>query len=52
MQKRDQVRKEWVKNWVNVEVGEMQRRDRNDVRNQIEMYSEDLQKLNKVLLKF
>lgn len=52
MKARDDAKKEWLKNWVNIEVHELMRRDRDDVRNHIEMYSDDLQKLSKVIDKF
>lgn len=52
MRSKDGAKKEWLKNWVNIEVHDLMRRDRDDVRNQIEMYSEELQKLNKIIDKF
>lgn len=52
MRARDDAKKEWLKNWVNIEVHELMRRDRDDVRNHIEMYSDDLQKLSKIIDKF
>ena len=52
MRTRDNAKKEWLKNWVNIEVHEFNRRDRDDVRNHIEMYSDDLSKLSKLIEKF
>eukprot|EP00347_Sterkiella_histriomuscorum_P003031 403365858 len=52
MRARDDAKKEWLKNWVNTEVHELMRRDRDDVRNHIEMYADDLQKLQKIIDKF
>jgi predicted PilT family ATPase len=52
MKARDDAKKDWLKNWVNTEVHELMRRDRDDVRNHIEMYSDDLQKLSKIIDKF
>jgi len=52
MRARDDAKKDWLKNWVNSEVHELMRRDRDDVRNHIEMYSDDLQKLSKIIDKF
>lgn len=52
MRARDNAKKDWLKNWVNTEVHELMRRDRDDVRNHIEMYSDDLQKLSKIIEKF
>ena len=49
MRQRDEARRDWLKNWVDVEVGEFIRRDREDVRNHIEMYSEDVEKMNRVI---
>jgi hypothetical protein len=42
MKARDNAKKEWLKGWVNTEVHELMRRDRDDVRNHIEIYSDDL----------
>jgi hypothetical protein len=52
MKARDNAKKEWLKNWVNTEAHELMRRDRDDVRNHIEMYSDDLSKLSKIIEKF
>ena len=52
MKSKDNAMKEWIKNWVNIEAHELMRRDRDDVRNHIEMYSDDLSKLSKVIEKF
>ena len=52
MKARDNAKKEWLKNWVNTEVHELMRRDRDDVRNHIEMHSDDLTKLAKLIDKF
>jgi hypothetical protein len=52
MKARDNAKKEWLKNWANIEVHELMRIDRDDVRNHIEMYSDDLQKLSKIIEKF
>ena len=52
MKSRDSTKKEWLKNWVNIEVHELMRKDRDDVRNHIEMYSDDLSKLSKIIEKF
>ena len=52
MKSRDSIKKEWLKNWVNIEVHELMRKDRDDVRNHIEMYSDDLSKLSKIIEKF
>lgn len=52
MRAKDGAKKEWLKNWVNIECHELMRRDRDDVRNHIEMYSDDLQKLSKIIEKF
>lgn len=49
---KDHAKKEWLKNWINLEVDELMRRDRDDVRNNIELYSDDLQKLNRIVEKF
>ena len=48
---KDSSKKEWLKNWINIEVHDLMRRDRDDVRKNIELYSNDLQKLNKVIEK-
>lgn len=52
MKARDTAKKHWLKNWVNIEVHELMRRDRDDIRNHIEMYSDDLSKLSKIIEKF
>lgn len=52
MKARDGAKKEWLKNWVNTEAHELMRRDRDDVRNHIEMYADDLSKLSKIIEKF
>lgn len=39
---RDNAKKEWLNNWVNGEVHELVRKDRDDVRNHIELYSDDV----------
>jgi hypothetical protein len=52
MKSRDSTKKDWLKNWVNIEVHDLMRRDRDDVRNHIEMYSDDLNKLSKIIEKF
>ena len=52
MKAKDSAKKDWLKNWVNGEVHELMRRDRDDVRNHIEMYSDDLNKLSKIIEKF
>jgi hypothetical protein len=49
---KDDAKKLWLKNWVNSEVHDLMRRDRDDVRNHIELYSDDLQKLAKIIEKF
>ena len=49
---RDEAKKEWIKNWVDSEIHGLMRRDRDDVRNHIELYSNDLQKLEKIIAKF
>ena len=49
---RDDAKKMWMKSWVNVEVHELMRRDRDDIRNHIEMQADDLQKLTRVIEKF
>jgi hypothetical protein len=51
MKAKDDAKKEWLKNWADIEVTQLMRRDRDDVRNNIEMYSDDLQKLSKVIEK-
>jgi len=52
MRARDSAKKEWLKNWVSTEVFELMRRDRDDVRNHIEVYADDLAKLGRVIEKF
>jgi len=52
MSARDTAKKDWLKNWVNIETHELIRCDRDDVRNHIELYSDDLSKLSKVVQKF
>lgn len=52
MSARDDAKREWLKTWVNIEVHELMRRDRDDLRNNIELYSDDLQKLSKIIDKF
>lgn len=52
MKARDHAKSEWLKNWVNTEVHELMRRDRDDIRNHMEMYADDLQKLHKIIHKF
>jgi hypothetical protein len=42
MKARDTAKKDWLKSWVNIETHELMWRDRDDVRNHIEMYSDDL----------
>jgi hypothetical protein len=49
---RDQAKKEWMKSWVNVEVSDLMRRDRDDIKNMIELQSDDINKLRKVIEKF
>jgi hypothetical protein len=49
---RDDAKREWLKSWVNVEVGDLMRRDRNDMRNHIEMNAADLDKLRRLIEKF
>lgn len=49
---RDWAKKEWLKNWVNSEVHTLMRRDRDDVKNHIQVYADDLQKLQKIIDKF
>jgi len=51
LSKKDSAKTQWLKNWVNIEVFDLERKDRDEVRNQIDMYSEDLQKLNKIISK-
>jgi hypothetical protein len=51
MRERDYFQKEWLKNWVNIELRELVRYDRDNVRNQLDLYSDDIQKLEKVLNK-
>jgi hypothetical protein len=52
MSEKDNARKDWLKTWVNSEVYDLTRRDRDDVRNHIELYSDDLQKLTRTIEKF
>lgn len=52
MKARDYAKKDWLKNWVNGEMFDLIRRDRDEIRNHIEMYSDDLQKLSKIIDKF
>jgi hypothetical protein len=49
MSEKDNARKDWLKTWVNSEVYDLTRRDRDDVRNHIELYSDDLQKLTRTI---
>jgi Holliday junction resolvase RusA-like endonuclease len=52
MSEKDNARKDWLKTWVNSEVYDLTRRDRDDVRNHIELYSDDLQILTRTIEKF
>ena len=51
MRERDAIKKEWLKNWVNTELRELVRADRDNIKNQMEAYADDLAKLEKTLLK-
>lgn len=51
MRERDDMKKEWLKNWVNTELRELVRSDRDNIKNQMEAYADDLAKLEKTLLK-
>jgi hypothetical protein len=52
MKGRDEAKRLWMKNWVNGEVHDLMRRDRDDLRNHIEMHADDLQKFQKMIDKF
>ena len=52
MSSKDDAKKDWLKNWVNAEVHDLMLKDRVDVRNHIEIYSDDLSKLSKIIEKF
>jgi hypothetical protein len=49
---RDEAKREWLKSWVNSEVGDLMSRDRNDMRNHLEMHAADLDKLRRLIEKF
>lgn len=51
MREKDFVKKEWLKNWVNIELTNLIRSDRDAVRNQMDVYGDAVTKLEKVLLK-
>jgi hypothetical protein len=51
MREKDFVKKEWLKNWVNIELTQLIRSDRDAVRNQMDVYGDAVTKLEKVLLK-
>jgi hypothetical protein len=52
MKSKDDAKKDWLKNWVNSELHDLMLKDRVDVRNHIEIYSDDLSKLSKIIEKF
>lgn len=52
LHERDDAKREWLKSWVNSEVGDLMSRDRNDMRNHLEMHSADLDKLRRLIEKF
>lgn len=41
-----------MKNWVNVEVGALVRRDRDELKNMIDLQGDDIEKLKKSVQKF
>lgn len=51
MKAKDETKQKWLKNWANIEAQDLMRQDRDNVRNHIELYSDDLHKLSKVIEK-
>lgn len=39
---RDSAKKDWMHNWVNVEITKIIRRDRNNIRNIIDLQGDDI----------
>ena len=49
---KDSAKRQWLASWVSGEAHELLRRDRDDLRNHIEMHADDLHKLQRIIEKF
>mmetsp|Transcript_7184 Transcript_7184/g.5458 ORF Transcript_7184/g.5458 Transcript_7184/m.5458 type:complete len:121 (+) Transcript_7184:1458-1820(+) len=52
MFQRDDAKRRWLQSWVQGEVADLARRDRDDMKNGIQMHNEDLEKMHRLLDKF